>query len=91
MEKKIVWVFWSNQVTELCEKWIYEQNEYAYTRFEELCTYSAEVLCTREHKAIISRRKQNIFITIDELKVLKSFTKYNKFKVYKDLYNNNNN
>ena len=70
-----------------CEKLIYKNNEYVYTGFEELCTYSGEVLSTREHKAITSKRKQNIFITIDELKVLKGFTKYNKLKVYNDLYN----
>ena len=48
------------------------------------------MLSTREHKAITSKRKQNI-ITIDELKVCKGITKYDKLKVYNDLFNNNNN
>ena len=89
IKKQIVWVFWNNHVTEICEKWIYKNREYAYTRFEELCTYSGEVLSTREHKAITSKRKQNIFITIDELKVYKGTTKYDTLKVYNDLFNNN--
>ena len=87
IKKQIVWVFRSNHVTELCEKWIYKSNKYAYTRFEELCTYSGEVLYTTEHKEITSKHKQN-FITIDGLKVYKGTTEYNKLKVYNDLYNN---
>ena len=86
MKKQTVWVFWSNYVTELCEVWIYINNKYAYTRFKELCTYSGEVLSAREHKAITSKHKQNL--NIDGLKVHKGFTKYNKLKVYNDLYNN---
>ena len=87
IKKQIVWVFWNNHVTELREKSIYKNNEYASTRFEELCTYSGEVLSTREHKAITSKRKQNIFITIDELKVYKGNGKSDKLKAYNDLFN----
>ena len=36
IKKQSVWVFWSNHVTELCEKWIRINNEYAYTRFEKI-------------------------------------------------------
>ena len=75
-KKQIVCVFWNNCVTELCEKWIYKNKEYPYTRFEELCTYPGEVISTKGHKAIISKRKQNIFITINELKVYKGATKF---------------
>ena len=85
IKKQSVWVFWSNHVTELCEKWIYKNNEYAYTRFEKIYKYSGEVLYTREHKAIALKQKQN-FINIDELKVFKGITKYNILQVYHDLY-----
>ena len=34
-------------VSELCEKWICYDGNYAYTRFEELRTRSGEVLFTR--------------------------------------------
>ena len=82
-----VWVFWSNHVTELCEKWINKNNEYKYTRFEKIYKYSGEVLYTREHKAVASKHKQN-FVTIDELKVFKGITKVNILQVYNDLYSN---
>ena len=61
--RQIVWVFWNNShVSELCEKWIYLNGKYAYTRFEELCTHSGEVLFTREHKATTSKDKSNTYI-----------------------------
>ena len=84
-----VWVFWSNHVTELCEKSIKKNNnnEYAYTRFVNIYEYSGEVLYTREHKAVASKHKQN-FVTIDELKVFKGITKVNILQVYNDLYSN---
>ena len=57
-KRRIVWVFWDDDhLSELCEKWIYYNNNYAYTRFEELRTRSGEVLFTREHKATISKDK----------------------------------
>ena len=34
IKKQSVWVFWSNHVTELCEKWIRKNNKYAYTRLK---------------------------------------------------------
>ena len=56
-EKKVMtWAFWKSPVSELCEKWIYYNNNYAYTRFEEN-TCSGEVLFTNEHKAVSSKNK----------------------------------
>ena len=52
----MTWVFWKSPVSELCEKWIYYNNNYAYTRFEEN-TCSGEVLFTNEHKAVSSKNK----------------------------------
>ena len=62
-----------DHIPELCEKWIYLNGNYAYTRFEELRTRSGEVLFTREHKATISKDKANTYIDIDELKMFKDF------------------
>ena len=74
VKRQIVMVFWNNKhISNLCEKWIYRNREYAYTRFEELRTYSGEVLFTRKHKATTSKRKKDIFINIDKLKVFKKF------------------
>ena len=76
VKRQIVMVFWNNKhISNLCEKWIYRNREYAYTRFEELRTYSGEVLFTREHKATISKRKSNKknFININKLQVFKDF------------------
>ena len=73
-KRQIVWIFWNNMhISELCEKWKSYSNGYAYTRFEELRTYSGEVLFTIEHKATISKDKPNIFIDIDKLQVFKDF------------------
>ena len=72
--RRIVWVFWNNDhISELREKWIYRNREYAYKQFEELRTYSGEVLFTREHKATITKCKTNMFIKIHKLKVFKDF------------------
>ena len=73
-KRQIIWVFWDDgHVSELCEKWIYHNHEYAYTRFEELRIYSGEVLFTREHKATTSKDKPNTHIDIDTLQVFKDF------------------
>ena len=67
MKRQIVWVFWNDEhISELCEKWIYRNRD---TRFEELRTNSGEVIFTREHKATTTKRKRNIFIKIDKLKM----------------------
>ena len=74
VKRQIVWVFWNNKhISELCEKWIYRNCEYGYTQFEELRTYSGEVLFTREHKATITKHKRNIFTKIIKLGVFKDF------------------
>ena len=78
IRRQIFWVFWNSEhISELCEKWIRRGCEYAYTRFEELCTYSGEVIFTREHKATISKRKSD-----------KNFININKLQVFKDFINN---
>ena len=58
--------------------WIYLNDNYIYTRFEELRTRSGEVLFTREHKATISKDKANTYIDIDELKMFKDFSTSDK-------------
>ena len=66
-------MFWNNnKVTELCEKWIFYDGNYAYTRFEELCTRFGEVLFTRENKATLSKEKSLAYIDIDALKVFRN-------------------
>ena len=66
--RQIFWVFWNNvHASELCEKWIYLNDKYAYTRFEELRTHSGEVLFTREHKATTSKDKSNTYIDIEDV------------------------
>ena len=67
-------------MSELCEKWIYHNHNYAYTRFEELRTRSGEVLFTREHKATISKDESDTYIDIDELPMFKDFTTKGKTK-----------
>ena len=77
--RQIFWVFWNNvHASELCEKWIYLNDKYAYTRFEELRTHSGEVLFTREHKATTSKDKSNTYIDIDDLKMFKDFSTSDK-------------
>ena len=78
VKRQIVWVFWNDEhISELCEKWIRCDSEYAYTRFEELRTYSGEVLFTREHKATRSKRKSkrkyDFSVDINILCVFKDF------------------
>ena len=73
-KRQILWVFWNNNhISELCEKCIYKDGNYAYTRFEELHTRSGEVLFANEHKATLSKEKSNTYIDIDELKIFKDF------------------
>ena len=80
-EKKVMtWVFWKSPVSELCEKWIYYNNNYAYTRFEEFRTCSGEVLFTNEHKAVFSKNKAKTYIDINDLEIFKDFSKENKTK-----------
>ena len=79
--RQIVWVFWNNvHVSELCEKWIYLNDKYAYTRFEELRTHSGEVLFTREHKATTSKDQSGTYIDIDDLKIFKDFSTSDKIR-----------
>ena len=67
-KRQIVWVFWDDgRVSELCKKWICYNHEYAYTLFEELRTYSGEVLFTREHKAVTSKDNDTLHFIDDKL------------------------
>ena len=76
--RQIVWIFWNNgHISELCEKWIYINGKYAYTRFEEIRTHSGEMLFTREHKAT-REDKSNTYIDIDDLKIFKDFSTSDK-------------
>ena len=58
--KKTVEIFWKNNtISEICEKWIlYCNNNYAYIRSEKLHTHLGELLCTREHKEGLSKKKK---------------------------------
>ena len=76
----ITWVFWKSHVSELCEKWKYYNNNYAYTRFEEFCTGSGEVLFTNEHKAAFSKNNAKTYIDINDLNMFKYFSKEDKTK-----------
>ena len=76
----ITWVFLKSHVSELCEKWIYCNNNYAYARFEEFRTCSSEVLFTNEHKAVFSENKAKTYIDINDLKIFKDFSKEDKTK-----------
>ena len=74
-KRRIVWIFWDDDhISELYEKWIYCNIIYAYARFEELHTHSGEVLCTKEHKAAISKDEADRYINIDDLKIFKDFS-----------------
>ena len=68
--------------------WIFCYGNYVYTRFEELCTRSGEVLFTREHKATLSKEKSLRYIDIDE-KLIKTKKKYKILidKINNKLYN----
>ena len=54
------------------------RNNYAYTRFEEFCTCSGEVLFTNEHKTVFSKNKVKTYIDINDLEIFKDFSKENK-------------
>ena len=70
--RHILWVFWDNKhITQLCEKWICCDGNYAYTRFKELRTYFGEVFFTNEHKATLSEEESHTYIDIDELKMFR--------------------
>ena len=69
---------WNYHVSELCKKWIYDDGNYAYARFEELHTCSGEVVFTREHKAAISKNISKTYIDIDDLKIFKDFSTSDK-------------
>ena len=78
-KRQIVWVFWDDgHVSELCEKWICYDSNYAYTRSEELRTRSGEVIFTREDKATTSKDKSDTYIDIDELQMFKYFSTKDK-------------
>ena len=78
-KRQIVWVFWDDgHVSELCEKWICYNGNYAYTKFKELRTRSSVVLLTREHKATISKDESNTCMDIDELQMFKDYTTKDK-------------
>ena len=91
--RRIVWDFWEvNHITELCEKWVFCDGNYACTRFEELRTRSGEVLFTREYKATASEDKSDTYIDIDELKMFKNFSNRGKTKIKtKDMIDKINN
>ena len=74
-KRRIVWAFWDDDhISELCEKWVYYDGNYAYTRFEELRKCSGEVLFTREYKATASKDNSNVYIDIDKLQMFKDFS-----------------
>ena len=67
-KRRIVWAFWDDDhISELCKKWVYYDDNYAYTRFEELHKCSGEVLFTREYKATASKDNSDTYIDIDEM------------------------
>ena len=69
-QKKTVKIFWNNNtISEICEKWIFYNDNYAYIRCEELHTHLGEPLYIREHKASLSKEKLCVYIDIDELKM----------------------
>ena len=74
-KRRMVWAFWDDDhISELCEKWVYYDGKYAYTRFEELRKRSGEVLFTREYKATTSKDYSNVYIDIDKLQIIKNFS-----------------
>ena len=73
-KRSIVWVFWDDDdISELCEKWMYLNGNYGNTRFEELRKRSDEVLFTREYKATASKYNSDTYIDIDMLQMFKIF------------------
>ena len=74
-KRRIVWAFWDDDhISELCKKWVYYDDNYAYTRFEELRECSGEVLFTREYKATASKDNSDTYIDIDEMQLFKDFS-----------------
>ena len=61
IRRKTFKVFWNNNtISELCEKRIFYNDNYAYIRLEEHLTLSGESLyIIREHKASLSKKKKN--------------------------------
>ena len=74
-ERKTTWIFWKSHVSELCEKWVRSRGNYAYTRFEEFCTCSGEVLLTNEHIAVFSKSEELKYIDINGFKIFKEYSK----------------
>ena len=84
-QKKPVKIFWNNNtISEICEKWIFYCNNYAYIRSEELHTHLGELLYTREHKAGLSNKKSCIYVDIDELKMCSDGNDESVFKLKKE-------
>ena len=92
-KRRIVCAFWDDDhISELCEKWVYYDGNYAYTRFEELRKCSGEVLFTREYKATASKDNSNVYIDIDKLQMFKDFSIRDKTTAKtKDMLNKINN
>ena len=59
----------NNTISEICEKWIFYNDSYAYRSCEALHTRLGELLYIREHKASLSKEKSHAYIDIDELKM----------------------
>ena len=75
-------IFWNDgRISEICQKWIRDNGNYANTKFEELCTCSGEVLFTREHKASLSRKESGAYIDIDEFPMFKDFSNTNDIEI----------
>ena len=92
IRKKKLMVFWNNNIiSELCEKWIFYNDNYTYTKFEELRTRSGELLYTREHKATLSKEKSSTYIDIDELKIYSDENIFKTKKEYIDMLDKVNN
>ena len=82
--KKTVKIFWNNNaISELCERWIFYNDNYAHIRCEELHTHLGELLYIREHKESLSKTKSCIYIDIDELKMYSDDDDESTFKVKK--------
>ena len=82
-KRRIIWIFWKSHVSELCEKWICSEGNYAYTRFEEFRTYNDEVIFTNEHKAVLTKKEALRYIDANNLNILKDFCSDSK-TVFKD-------
>ena len=85
IRKKTVKIFWNNNnISDICEKWIFYNNNYAYIRCEELHKHLGELLYTREHKAGQSKEKSCVYIDIDELKMHSDDDDESIFKLKKE-------